>query len=202
MQESINEVLATLRGSNGVRAQSYQPYHVQQSPVHSSPSMHSQGSLPTPTPGHAHPVEHSMPPPQHFPTSGSLASILSGTHASYRSPSQTQANMNMMHLPPPNANYGVDQKPSSSNNMLPPISSFPQGTSGQSQQLSHAHAPGVSSSLKRPGLTLSTTGNSAESSETDDDDHGAELTKEGMTAPFTELRRFADVAVNQNKIVR
>jgi hypothetical protein len=67
------------------------------------------------------------------------------------------------------------------------------------QALVHPHMPGVPSSLKRPGLTVSTS-NSEASSETEEDD--GDLTQKGMIAPFEVLRSLADVAVQQDKIVR
>jgi hypothetical protein len=228
MQESVNEVLATLRAITPnlpIARVAYPGFHAQQSPVHSSPSMQSQGSAPTPTPGNSHSMHGApgVPAASPYPQShDSLASLLSTNHrtsseGSYRAPTATvpPQGMHQMHLSPPNSGYpqGDAAASGSNNNMLPPISTFPQqqNASGrvrfdeqqqhqqQQQQFAHPHAPGVPSSLKRPGLTLSTS-NSADSSEAEEDDNG-ELTGLGMAAPFQELRHFADVAVKQNKIV-
>jgi hypothetical protein len=205
MQDTLNEVLSTLRGGSvPPRAQPYPSYHMQQSPVHSSPSV---GSIPTPTPSHAQVMDtsHGMPPPGSYPSSShSIASLLSSGHRPdvYRTPVAVQAQSNA-HISPSSSGYPHGDQNSSGSNHLPPISAFPQQgqpvTQHHHQQGAHSHAPGVSSSLKRPGLIVSTT-TSGSSSDVEDDD--GELTQRGMVAPFEVLRSLADVAVRQDKIVR
>jgi hypothetical protein len=70
------------------------------------------------------------------------------------------------------------------------------------QQPAHPHAPATSSSLKRSGINVTTsTSNSAGSSDNEAEDEG-ELPTEGMVRPWEVLRGLADVAVQQDRIVR
>lgn len=221
VQSSLDEILLHIRSGGGQaisgRSTSYPPHYVQQSPIQSSPSMHSQSSAATPTPGPPQlmvDTAHGMPPPPapFAPGHTALAPIMGGQRANdgvFRSPSQpagTQALQHAMQQPGgPYAQAFPGQQPPPT---LPPISSL-QGMGGvrfqehghaqqQQQQQPHAHAPGVSSSLKRPMSISAVT--SADSSDVGEDDE-TELPREGMVAPWEVLRGLADVAIERAKKV-
>lgn len=233
MQNSLDEILAHIRGGGGsqtlsTRSASYPPHYVQQSPIQSSPSMHSQGSMSTPTPGPPQllvDTSHGMPPPPapYASAHNSLAPIMGSSQrppndSAYRSPPQSASGSQALHhaLPPPGSGY-PQGFPGVQGPTLPPISSLqsmgglgPPGVrfhpqdhiqqQQQQQQLhSHPHAPGVSSSLKRPISISAVT--SADSSDVDEEDDG-ELPREGMVAPWEVLRGLADVAIERAKKVR
>jgi hypothetical protein len=169
--------------------------------------MRSQGSVPTPTPANAHLMtgsSHVMPPP---PASGSysshasLSSILSPApnDSGYRdaqSSTQIQQQQGMVH---PQTYAGANGQPLMG--AFGPGHHQPPRYDGQPQ---HAHAPAASSSLKRPGVSVTTSNSnsaSADSSDNEREDDG-ELPTEGMVRPWEVLRSLADVAVQQDRIVR
>jgi hypothetical protein len=172
---------------------------------HSSPSIHSQS---TPTPAHLQ-VDtgaHGMAPPPGPSYGGGQRS-----GESYRSPPPSAGGQQ---LPPPQG-YGP-QHYQGQGQTLPPISSIQHGMSVPSMRYhgeqpqqpqqqqhhphghAHPHAPGVSSSLKRQGVTASNA-TSADSSDVDEDE--GELPTQGMVAPWEVLRGLADVAIERAKKV-